>query len=210
MTKIFIADDHVLIREGLKKLLRDEFDLTVVGEARLASEILGGIKKSGCDILVLDLALPDKPGLDVLKEVKTTFPKVHVLILSTYPEDRFAIRMLKAGADGYLSKDSAGEELALALHRIATGRKYFSDAVSQDLALTVRDGANSLPHEILSDREFEVLCLIGSGKSISDIAATLHLSVSTVNTHRLHILEKMNMETNAQLMRYTLENKLVD
>jgi two-component system invasion response regulator UvrY len=210
MTKIFIADDHVLIREGLKKLLRDEFDLTVVGEARLASEILGGIKKSGCDILVLDLALPDKPGLDVLKEVKTTFPKVRVLILSTYPEDRFAIRMLKAGADGYLSKDSAGEELVVALHRIANGRKYFSDAVSQDLALTVRDGANSLPHEILSDREFEVLCLIGSGKSISDIAAALHLSVSTVNTHRLHILEKMNMGTNAQLMRYTLENKLVD
>ena len=194
----------------MKKLLRDEFDLTIVGEARLASEILPGIKKAACDILVLDLALPDKPGLDVLKEVKTVFPKVRVLILSTFPEDRFALRMLKAGADGYLSKDSAGEELAVALHRIAGGRKYFSDAVSQELAQTVREGKNCFPHEILSDREFEVLCLIGSGKSITEIAANLNLSVSTVNTHRLHILEKMNMETNAQLMRYTLENKLID
>ena len=210
MTKIFIADDHVLIREGLKKLLKDEFDLTIVGEARAASEILEGIKNSGCDILILDLALPDKPGLDVLKEVKAIYPNVRVLILSTYPEDRFAIRTLKAGADGYLSKDSAGEELVVALRRIANGRKYFSDNISSDLAQAIRLGIGGLPHELLSDREFEVLCMIASGKSISDIAGELNLSVSTVNTHRVHILEKMRMETNAQLMRYALEYKLVD
>jgi DNA-binding NarL/FixJ family response regulator len=210
MTRLFIADDHFLIREGLKKLLRDEFDFSIVGEARAACEVLEGIRNSMCDILILDLALPDKPGIDVLKEVKTMFPNVRVLILSTYPEDRFAIRTLKAGADGYLSKDTAAEELVVALRRIANGRRYFSETVVQDLTQTVHDGGNCLPHESLSDREFEVFCLIGSGKSISDIASELNLSVSTVNTHRNHVLEKMNMETNAQLMRYALENKLID
>jgi two-component system, NarL family, invasion response regulator UvrY len=210
LTRLYIADDHFLIREGLKKLLRDEFDFKVVGEARMAGEVLDGIRKSNCDILVLDLALPDKPGLDVLKDVKSIFPKVRVLILSTYPEDRFAIRTLKAGADGYLSKDTAAEELVIALRRIAAGRRYFSEAVLQDLAQAVQDGGNYLPHEILSDREFEVFCLIGSGKTITEIASELNVSISTVNTHRLHILEKMKMQSNAQLMRYALENKLID
>ncbi len=210
MTTVFIADDHVLIREGLKKILREEHDLSVVGEARTAGEVGDGVAKSGCDILILDLSLPDKPGLDVLKEVKDRFPRVRVLILSTYPEDRFAIRCLKAGADGYLSKDSAAEELVAALRRVASGRKYFSEAVSEELALTVSGAGHSLLHETLSNREFEIFCLIASGRPISKIASTLHLSVSTVNTHRSHILEKMHMKSNAQLIRYAIENKLVD
>ncbi len=210
MTTVFIADDHVLIREGLKKILREEHDLSVVGEARTAGEIGDGVAKSACDILILDLSLPDKPGLDVLKEVKDRFPRLRVLILSTYPEDRFAIRCLKAGADGYLSKDSAAEELVVAVRRVASGRKYFSEAVSEELALTVSGGGRSLLHETLSDREFEIFCMVASGRSISKIASSLHLSVSTVNTHRTHILEKMHMKSNAQLIRYAIENKLVD
>lgn len=208
--RIFIADDHALIREGLKKILRDEVDLDVVGEAGTASEILQGLHQYRCDFLILDLALPDKPGLEVLKEVKAQFPHVHVLILSAYPEDRFAVRTLKAGADGYLAKDSATEELVVALRRIAGGRKYFSDAISQELAQSALEGVRCLPHELLSDREFQVLCMIGSGKSVSDIAADLNISISTVNTHRAHILEKMHMETSAQLIRYTIENRLID
>ena len=210
MTNVFIADDHVLIREGLKKILREELDIAVVGEARSGSEVLEGLERASCNILVLDLSLPDKPGLDVLKEVKMRFPRVRILILSTYPEDRFAVRCLKAGADGYLSKDSAAEDLVVALRRIAGGRKYFSEAVSEGLADAVAGGARTLLHETLSDREFEVFRMIGSGKSITEIAATLNLSVSTVNTHRVHILEKMRMDSNAQLMRYAIENKLVD
>ncbi len=210
MTNVFIADDHVLIREGLKKILREEPDIAVVGEARCAGEIAAGLEKNDCNILILDLSLPDKPGLDVLKDVKARFPRIRILILSTYPEDRFAVRCLKAGADGYLSKDSAADELVVALRRVAGGRKYFSEAVSQGLADAISGGGRTLLHETLSDREFEIFRMIGSGQTISAIAETLHLSVSTVNTHRVHILEKMRMESNAQLMRYAIENKLVD
>ncbi|HTP12407.1 MAG TPA: response regulator transcription factor, partial [Bacteroidota bacterium] len=140
MTNVFIADDHVLVREGLKKILREGHDITVVGEARTAAEIEQGLAKTKCEILILDLSLPDKPGLEVLKDVKTRHPRLRVLILSTYPADRFALRCLKAGADGYLSKDSAAEELVTALRRVADGRKYFSEAVSQELAEDLTNG----------------------------------------------------------------------
>lgn len=210
MTNVFIADDHVLVREGLKKILREEHDIAVVGEARTAGEIVAGIAKSKCDILVLDLSLPDKPGLEALKDLKLKYPRLRVLILSTYPADRFAVRCLKAGADGYLSKDSAAEELVAALRRVASGRKYFSEAVSQELADGLSRDTHVPDHETLTDREFEIFCLLGSGKTISEIASALNLSISTVNTHRSHILEKMRMESNVQLIRYAIENKLVD
>ncbi|HCA80891.1 MAG TPA: DNA-binding response regulator [Bacteroidetes bacterium] len=209
MIRIFIADDHVLIREGFKKLLREEKDMGVVGEAQTAAEILDQIVQSECDILVLDLGLPDRPGLEVLREVKRMLPHLCVLILSMFPEDRFALRALKAGADGYLSKDSAANELARAIRRIASGKKYISENLSQDLLEKVRSEIPVMMHEALSDREFQILQMIASGKTISAIASQLNLSVSTVNTHRAHILEKMNMHTNAELMRYVIENKLV-
>ncbi|MBF8296593.1 MAG: response regulator transcription factor [Bacteroidetes bacterium] len=210
MTKIFIADDHALIREGLKTILREESDITVVGEAQSAAETLDRIVKSDCDILVLDLGLPDRPGLEVLREIKRIRPHLCVLILSMFPEDRFALRALKGGADGYLSKESAATELVVALRRIAGGRKYVSEDISQDLLEKVRGEVPLMSHETLSDREFQILRMIGSGKTISDIAAQLKVSVSTVNTHRAHILEKMNMHANAELMRYVIENKLVE
>jgi two-component system, NarL family, invasion response regulator UvrY len=208
MTRIFIADDHTLILEGLKKILREESDMVVVGEARSGVETIERIGKSNCDILLLDLSLPDKSGLDVLKEIKKLFPRVHVLILSMFPEDAFAVRALKAGADGYLTKDSASKELVAALRKVATGRKYVSEALSQKLAYDVASGGGCAPHEDLSDREFQVLRLIGAGKTVTNIASELKVSVSTVNTHRMHILEKMGMRTNAELMHYAIENKL--
>lgn len=210
MIRIFIADDHVLIREGLKKILKEEPDMTVVGEAHSAAETLDRIVESECEILVLDLGLHDRPGMEVLREVKNILPHLCVLILSMFPEDRFALRALKAGADGYLSKESAAEELVTALRRIKGGHKYVSQKLSEDLLEKVRGEVTLMTHEALSDREFQILQMIASGKAISDIAAQLNLSVSTVNTHRTHILDKMKLHTNAELMRYAIENKLVE
>jgi DNA-binding NarL/FixJ family response regulator len=209
MTRIFIADDHVLILEGLKKILREESDMIVVGEARSAVETLERIGKEECDVLLLDMSLPDRSGLDVLKEVKKRLPRLHVLILSMFPEELFAMRALKAGADGYLTKDSAAQELVAALRKVAGGRKYVSEALSQKLADIVAGQGGRALHEDLSDREFQILRMIGAGKTVTHIAAELRVSVSTVNTHRMHILEKMGMHTNAELMHYAMENKLV-
>jgi DNA-binding NarL/FixJ family response regulator len=208
MIKIFIADDHALIREGLKNILQEQSDISIVGESRTASETIDRVAKSECDILVLDLGLPDRPGLDVLKEVKRARPHLCVLVLSMLPEESFALRTLKAGADGYLSKDSAATELVVALRRIAGGRKYLSPEISQNLLQKLRGDESTLPHDLLSDREFQILRLIGAGVSTTQIAEELNLSASTVNTHRAHILEKMQMSTNAELMRYVIENKL--
>ena len=210
MTKIFIADDHALIREGLKKILREETDLTFVGEAQNATETSEKIGSSGADILILDLNLPDRAGLDVLRELKGKFPLLRVLILSMFPEDHFALRALRAGADGYLTKDSAPAELVKALRRISGGGRYVSEAFADKLVGLVEHGGIEAPHRGLSDREFEILRLIGAGRSVSEIAAELNLSVSTVNTHRAHILEKMNLHSNADLIRYAIENKLVE
>ena len=210
MTKIFIADDHVLILEGLKKILREESDMIVVGEAQSAVETLERIGKAECDVLLLDMSLPDGSGLEVLKEVKKRLPRLHVLILSMFPEEMFAVRALRAGADGYLTKDSAAKELVVALRKVASGRKYVSEALAQKLAFDVAGGGERAPHEDLSDREFQVLRMIGAGKTVTHIAAELNVSVSTVNTHRMHILEKMGMHTNAELMHYAMENKLVE
>jgi len=210
MTKIFIADDHVLILEGLKKILREESDMIVVGEAQSAVETLERIGKTECDVLLLDMSLPDGSGLEVLKEVKKRLPRLHVLILSMFPEEMFAVRALRAGADGYLTKDSAAKELVVALRKVASGRKYVSEALAQKLAFDVAGGGERAPHEDLSDREFQVLRMIGAGKTVTHIAAELNVSVSTVNTHRMHILEKMGMHTNAELMHYAMENKLVE
>ena len=210
MIRVFVTDDHVLIREGLTKLLRQESDMKVVGEARCASDTLALIDKAAPDVLVLDLVLPDRPGLEVLKEVKKRSPHVRVLILSMFPEDRFALRTLKAGADGYLTKEGAAEELVAALRKVASGRKYVSQAMSQKLLESIQDGGDDAPHEGLSDREFQIFRMIAQGKTVSHIAEELALSVSTVNTHRMHILEKMGMHSNSELMHYAIENGLVE
>ena len=208
MTRIFIVDDHILIREGLKKILGTESDLTIVGEAQSGSEALERLDKCNCDVLILDIALPDKSGLDILKEVKAQHPKIHVIILSIYPEERYAIRALVDGAVGYITKNSAADELILAIRTVIAGKKFISPALTQELADHLQSDKTQPAHERLSDREYQVLLLIGSGQTVSQIAGKLNLSVSTVNTYRTHILEKMNLKTNVQLVRYVIENHL--
>ena len=209
MTKIFIADDHALIREGLKKILREETDLTFVGEAQNATETSEKIGSSGADILILDLNLPDRAGLDVLRELKSKFPLLRVLILSMFPEDHFALRALRAGADGYLTKDSAPAELVKALRRISGGGRYVSEAFADKLVGLVEHGGIEAPHRGLSDREFEILRLIGAGRSVSEIAAELNLSPPTVGTYRSRVMNKLTLRNTAELIHYAITHNLL-
>jgi two-component system, NarL family, invasion response regulator UvrY len=208
MTRIFIVDDHVLIREGLKKILSTESDLSIVGEALSGNEALEKLDTCKCDVLILDISLPDKSGLEVLKEVKARHPKIQVIILSIYPEERYAIRALIDGAVGYVTKNSAADELILAIRTVMAGKKFVSPTLTQELDDHIQTDQTKPSHEKLSDREFQVLLLIGSGQTVSQIADKLNLSVSTVNTYRTHILEKMNLKTNVELVRYVFENHL--
>lgn len=207
--KIFIADDHLLIREGLKKLLVYETDLKIVGEADNPNDTLDYINNNEVDILILDINLPGKSGLDILKQLKMFKPELHVLILSMYPEEQFAERTLKAGASGYLTKESAPDELINAIRRVARGGKYISHQLAEKLIFK-KDAEYELPHQSLSDREFQVLKLMARGKSQVDISSELNLSTSTINTYRSRILEKLGLKTNAELIHYALQNKLID
>jgi DNA-binding NarL/FixJ family response regulator len=210
MTKILIADDHELIREGLKKILKDAPDIQVSGEARDGQQIFEILKKEPIDVVVLDISLPGKSGLELLKDIKQDYPRVPVLILSMHPEDRFAVRALKAGAAGYVTKESAAQVLVQAIRKVVQGRKYISATLAEKLAIELEVPSDRPPHELLSDREYQVLCMIAGGKSVKEISAELYLSVSTVNTYRARILEKMNMKTDAELIRYAVQNQLVD
>ncbi len=210
MIKIFLADDHMLIREGLKRLIHMEPDLRVTGESDDPVEICRATSEKEYDILVLDITLPRKSGLEILKDVKAINPNARVLILSMHPEDRFAIRALKAGAWGYLTKESAGDEIILALRKIASGRRYLSETLAEKLAGGLDIDRQKLPHESLSDREFEILRFIAQGKSLTEIGEELSISVSTVGTYRSRILEKLELTNNAELILYVLENHLID
>lgn len=207
--KIYIADDHLLIREGLKKLLQYEQDMKVVGESDDPDETISYILENDVDILILDLNLPGKSGLDILKHLKSLKPDLHVLILSMYPEDQYAERTLKAGASGYLTKESATEEMIKAIRKVAKGGKYISQKLAEKLVFR-KESEYDLPHETLSDREFQVLKLMAKGKSQVDISNELNLSTSTVNTYRGRILQKLGLKTNAELIHYALQNKLID
>lgn len=207
--KIFIADDHLLIREGLKKLLQYESDLKIVGESDNPQDTIKYVTENDVDILILDINLPGQSGLDILKQLKTFKPDLHVLMLSMYPEGQFAERTLRAGASGYLTKEAATEELINAIHKVAKGGKYISNQLAEKLIFK-KDSEYMLPHEALSDREFQVLKLMASGKSQVDISAELNLSTSTINTYRSRILEKLGLKTNAELIHYALQNKLLD
>lgn len=207
--KIFIADDHLLIREGLKKLLLYETDLNIVGEADNPDDTITFIKENEVDILILDINLPGKSGLDILKQLKIFKPDLHVLMLSMYPEEQFAERTLKAGASGYLTKETATDELIKAIRKVAKGGKYISHKLAEKLIFR-KSTEHDLPHESLSDREFQVLKLMAQGRSQVDIATELNLSTSTINTYRSRVLEKLGLKTNAELIHYALENKLID
>jgi DNA-binding NarL/FixJ family response regulator len=208
--RILIVDDHAILRRGLKEILMSELEGAVCGEAENAEQVLAQIQCQDWDVVILDVTMPGRSGLDVLKDLKALQPKLPVLVLSMHPEDQYGKRVLKAGASGYLNKDSAPEELIKAILKVRTGGHYVSPALAERLAVDLSENAGRPVHEILSDREFEVLRMIASGKTVSQISENLHLSVTTVSTYRARILEKLNMTTTAELIHYALQNHLVD
>ncbi len=210
MIKILIADDHVLIREGFKKLINREVDMEVTAEARNASEVIEKIRNQHFDVIVLDIHMPGKSGLELLKDLRERDPDTKVLILSMHPEDRFAVRSLKAGAYGYITKESAPDELVEAVRKIYAGNRYVSPKLAEMLASDLTEPQEEARHQKLSDREFQILQLIGEGNSVLEIAEELSLSQSTVNTYRHRILEKMKMNSTAELIHYVVKNNLID
>ncbi len=210
MINILIADDHTIVRKGLKQILAETQDMVVTGEASNGFEVMEKVKQSQYDVLLLDISMPGKSGLDILRELKTENPKLPVLVLSMYPEEQYAVRVLRAGASGYLTKESAPDELVVALRKVAQGKKYVSPSLAEKLAVDLEVDASKPAHEMLSDREYQVLCMIASGKTVGEIAEKLTLSAKTISTYRARILEKMNMKNNAELTHYAIQNKLVD
>jgi two-component system invasion response regulator UvrY len=208
--RVLIADDHAIVRGGLKEILVHHLEDVVCGEAENAQQVLAQVQRNSWDLLILDITMPGRSGIDVLGEVKQLQPKLPVLILSMHPEDQYAKRVLKAGAHGYLKKESAPEELIQAVRKVLAGGRYVSPALAEQFARDLHESVEQALHETLSAREFEILVMIGSGKTVSQIAEELHLSVATVSTYRTRVLTKMNMETTAELMRYAFRNRLVE
>jgi len=209
MIKVLMADDHAIVRKGLRQILNEGAAHCQVEEAVNGQEVLKKVYEGVFDILVLDISLPDRNGLELVREIKSVKPKLPILMLSAHPEEQYAIRALKAGVAGYLNKESAPEQLVPAIERVVAGGRYISPALAETLAATVGGDTDALPHESLSDREFTVLLRIGAGRSVSEIADELGLSVKTVSTYRARILEKMGMANNADLIRYVIEQHLV-
>jgi DNA-binding NarL/FixJ family response regulator len=208
--RILIADDHAILRRGLKEILVGEFDGAIFGEAGNAQEVLTEVQNQPWDLVILDITMPGRSGLDLLRDLKQLRPELPVLVLSMHPEDQYAKRVLRSGAAGYMNKETAPKELVTAIRKVLDGGRYVSAALAEKLASDLSAQAVRLPHERLSDREFEVLRMIASGKTITQIADELHLSATTVSTHRARILDKMSMTNNAELMRYAMRNGLID
>ncbi|MEW6305520.1 MAG: response regulator transcription factor [Verrucomicrobiota bacterium] len=208
--RILITDDHAVVRQGLKQILADEFKTAVFGEAGNAQEALGLVWKEEWDIVILDITMPGRSGPEVLQDIKKARPKLPVLVLSMHPEDQFAVRVLKSGAAGYMTKESAPEELVGAVKKLLTGGRYVSASLAEKMASYLAVDVQKPPHERLSDREFQVLRMIASGKTVTQIARELALSVKTISTYRTRILEKMAMSTNAELTHYAIQNHLVE
>lgn len=207
---ILIADDHAIVRKGLVQLLREEFHFASITEAANSAEVADKAKGVIWDVILLDISMPGRNGLDVLKQLRADGVKAPVLMLSMHPEDQYALRVLKAGASGFLNKDSATDELIAAVHRVLSGKKYISASLAEKLAESVGgDAAGKPAHELLSDRELQVLQLIAAGKQVSEIADTISLSVNTISTYRTRILEKLSLANNAEITRYAIDNKLV-
>ncbi|MBI4457249.1 MAG: response regulator transcription factor [Acidobacteria bacterium] len=209
MIKILVADDHAVVREGLKQIVSETKDLVVAGEASNGQEVLDRVRSSHWDVVLLDIAMPGRGGLDVLRELRSERPKLPILVLTMHPEDQYAVRVLKAGAAGYLTKESAPQQLVEAIRKVVKGGKYISPSVAEELALYLEPDVEKLPHEILSDREYQVFCMIASGKTVSQIAVELALSVKTISSYRTRILEKMRMKNNAELTHYAMKRGLV-
>ena len=210
MIRILVADDHAIVREGLKQILADVKDMTVRDEAAGGLEALAKIRGGEFDVILLDISMPGRSGLEILKEIKAEHPKLPVLILSMHAEEQYAIRALRAGASGYLTKASAPDELIGAIRKVSCGRKYVSASLAEKLAFELEIDTKRPPHETLSDREYQVMLMIASGKTVKEIADELCLSVKTISTYRTRVMEKMNMKKNAELTLYAIQNHLVD
>ena len=208
MIRVLLADDHAVVRAGLREILADTGDIIVAGEATNGQEVLAKVRGETFDVAVLDMSMPGRSGIDLIKQVKNEKPQLRILILSMHSEQQYAVRALRAGASGYLTKDSAADELVAAIRRIAAGGAYVSPETAERLVHESAPRAGAAPHTLLSDREFQVFQLIAAGTSITEIARQLSLSVKTVSTHKTRIMEKMGLANQAELIRYAIENKL--
>lgn len=209
MIRILIADDHAIVRRGLKQILAEHYPFIYIGEAADAESLIAEAIKEPWDIVICDMSMPGRSGLDALQQLKQLVPKLPVLIMSMYPEEQYAIRVLKAGAAGYLGKETIHDDLITAIETVRLGKKFITPGIADKLASTLDPSFDTPLHELLSDREFDVFKLISSGKSISEIAVQLSLSATTVSTYRSRIMEKMNMRNNAELTRYAIEKKII-
>jgi DNA-binding NarL/FixJ family response regulator len=210
MIRLVLADDHTLVREGLKQILAGAGEFEIVGEARDGHEAIKAVRELEFDVLVLDMSMPGKSGIELIKQVRSEKPKLRILILTMHEEHQYAVRAIRAGAAGYLTKESASAQLVNAIKKVAGGGAYISSAVAEELALNAMPDAKGAPHEALSDREFQVFRMIAEGKSISDIAQRLNLSSKTVSTHKANLLQKLNLETTGDLIRYAIAHGLVE
>lgn len=209
MIRILVVDDHAIVREGLKQILCDVDDLSVLGEAANGQEALDEIRRQRFDVILMDISMPGRSGLEILKDIKAEQPKLPVLILSMHPEEQYAVRALRAGAAGYLNKSSAPDELIGAIRKVSAGRKYVSPSVAEKLAVELGADPSKLPHELLSDREYQVMMMLAGGRTVSEIADELCLSVKTISTYRARIMEKMNLKKNAELTLYAVQHHLL-
>ena len=209
MIRIMIADDHAIVRQGLTKILQISGEMNIVASCTNGADALNWLRKNDCDVALIDISMPGMNGIDLLKQLRKEKPKLPVLILSAYPEDQYAVRLIKAGASGYLNKECAPEEVVAAVQSVLNGHKYITPAVSEMLASEIGMPDGRLPHETLSNREYQIFMLLASAKTVAEIADTLKLSSKTISTYRSRIMEKMHLHNNAQLMRYAIENHLL-
>lgn len=210
MIRILVVDDHAIVREGLKQILNDVEDMSVLAEAANGQEALDEIRRATFDVILMDISMPGRSGLEILKDIRGEHPKLPVLILSMHPEEQYAVRALRAGAAGYMNKAGAPDELIGAIRKVSAGRKYVSPSVAERLAFELGTDLEKLPHEQLSDREYQVMLMLASGRTVSEIADELCLSVKTISTYRARIMEKMNLKKNAELTLYAVEHHLLN
>ncbi len=210
MIRLLIADDHAIVRQGLKQIVSESSEMAVAGEAANGEEALALARTIQYDVAIIDISMPGRGGLDILKDLKAARPSAKIVILSMHPEEQYAIRCLRDGASAYITKANATEELVHAIHAVAAGKRYITPSVAEKLASYIEQDTGHLPHESLSDRELQVFLLLGSGKTVTDIARELSLSVKTISTYRMRVMEKMHMNSNALLIRYALQHELVE